>query len=791
MRTAIIPDDAKRLIRPKQAVGAGKCLNQPFVLQHLIQIQRVDPLGIKSRQHLIHHDQQVDLFFRGALHPLIRRFVRKTSRNVLFHFGKGGDAKLLPIPGIVIFDDLLQSLFFGDPGAIVVNVRVKEYGHFQPRSRRLETSIVLNGFRDAGSCKNGVELAKPAQCFPVFADILHHRFLVFLALVLAVRDIVLNALDLFAKSIFFTCHRQIVAFIEHLALLRVGVHLIFRSLCLFQCNGFPQVTVLKGQHFVGVKAQNVFIPDAIGDAVPMQLVAKDRGGGAHLLLVFTLDRRTSKAKEHSSWEGMLDGQHHIAKGRAVALVYDKNDPLCVDDRNIIGIQSGFGFLIDVAHFLDGSDDERVRRGIAFQFSHQHIRVFGGLYLLIFSGEIAVLLQALSAQLDSVHQKNHFVRILGRCNQLSGLKRSHGLAGTCGVPDVAAALLVILPFRLGNGIRNFAGSVVLITAHHLQNAIGTIGHSIKAYQHMRHRNGQKCRCNVFPVVHRLVIEVRPMEIVAGVELSFRAGIGKVDRFFRVHGHKNLHQREQSRKNALCRVFFNLVASPFDGNTALFQFHVNDRHTIDEQHQIAAAVIQNLGLGGELWLLCDLVAAESGCNFQSVIDFQGHFFAEIQLIVRIVTLDKHTFAVDKFIQLHRRFRIHDLFHDLLHLAIRQRIIVQSVNAAVVLKKDVRPVLDQLLFGVVFQHTIFPAAFYQELYHRLFKIGFFCKRHNELLSTLQKAPLCEGFSNLYKLFQLTLMKGDKGVNTSKAICNFLLLCFIFRVFHCCFLNIGFTKG
>ena len=50
--------------------------------------------------------------------------------------------------------------------------------------------------------------------------------------------------------------------------------------------------------------------------------------------------------------------------------------------------------------------------------------------------------------------------------------------------------------------------------------------------------------------------------------------------------------------------------------------------------------------------------------------------------------------------------------------------------------------------------------------------------------------GFLDVLQLFQLTLMKGDKGVNTSKAICNFLLLCFIFRVFHCCFLNIGFTK-
>ena len=62
---------------------------------------------------------------------------------------------------------------------------------------------------------------------------------------------------------------------------------------------------------------------------------------------------------------MLDGQHHIAKGGAVALVYDKNDPLRVDDGNIVGIQSDFGLLIDVAHFLDGRDNERVRRRIAF------------------------------------------------------------------------------------------------------------------------------------------------------------------------------------------------------------------------------------------------------------------------------------------------------------------------------------------------------------------------------------------------------------------------------------------
>ena len=62
---------------------------------------------------------------------------------------------------------------------------------------------------------------------------------------------------------------------------------------------------------------------------------------------------------------MLDGLHHIAKGGAVALVHDKNQPLCVDQRNVVGVQFVLCIILDVAHLLDGSHDERVRRRIAF------------------------------------------------------------------------------------------------------------------------------------------------------------------------------------------------------------------------------------------------------------------------------------------------------------------------------------------------------------------------------------------------------------------------------------------
>jgi hypothetical protein len=43
---------------------------------------------------------------------------------------------------------------------------------------------------------------------------------------------------------------------------------------------------------------------------------------------------------------MFDGLHHIAKGGTVALVHDKNQPLCVDQRNVVGVQLVLCIILD-------------------------------------------------------------------------------------------------------------------------------------------------------------------------------------------------------------------------------------------------------------------------------------------------------------------------------------------------------------------------------------------------------------------------------------------------------------
>ena len=143
-----------------------------------------------------------------------------------------------------------------------------------------------------------MKFAVAALGLPVLANVLHHGFLVFFTLILGVGNIILDALYLLTERIFSACHRQIQILIKHLALLQVCQSLAHRSgLSFFQRDRFPQVTVLEGQHLVWVKAQHVVIPDAVCNAVPMQFVAENGGGGAHFLLVFALDRRTGKTKE--------------------------------------------------------------------------------------------------------------------------------------------------------------------------------------------------------------------------------------------------------------------------------------------------------------------------------------------------------------------------------------------------------------------------------------------------------------------------------------------------------------
>ncbi len=86
---------------------------------------------------------------------------------------------------------------------------------------------------------------------------------------------------------------------------------------------------------------------------------------------------------------------------------------------------------------------------------------------------------LGAELNTVHQKNNLVGILGIGNELSRFETGHGFARAGGMPDKAAATVVTLPIYPGDSIRNGVGRVILVTPHDFQHAVGIIGHSVEA------------------------------------------------------------------------------------------------------------------------------------------------------------------------------------------------------------------------------------------------------------------------------------------------------------------------
>ena len=184
----------------------------------------------------------------------------------------------------------------------------------------------------------------------------------------------------------------------------------------------------------------------------------------------------------------------------------------------------------------------------------------GFLLLCQSGtsEIPIFLQRLRPELNTIHEKNNFIRILGCGNQLGGLKRCHRLTGACCVPYISAALVVTLPFYLGNLVRNRICSIVLVTAHDLKNTVRIIRNSIKANQLMSHRDRKQCRPDLLPIIYRLIVKICPMKIEILVKFALRTGVGKIKCLIRIHRDKYLYKGKKTGKDSLPGIFFYLIS-----------------------------------------------------------------------------------------------------------------------------------------------------------------------------------------------------------------------------------------
>ena len=60
VRPSIVSNGSEGLVGAEQAVCAAERLDDVFVFDGLVEVERVEPFGIEACEHLIHHDEQIN-----------------------------------------------------------------------------------------------------------------------------------------------------------------------------------------------------------------------------------------------------------------------------------------------------------------------------------------------------------------------------------------------------------------------------------------------------------------------------------------------------------------------------------------------------------------------------------------------------------------------------------------------------------------------------------------------------------------------------------------------------------
>lgn len=757
IRIPVIPDDAEGLVLAENAVRPRKSLNQIFIGEHLVQIQRIQPLRVEAREHLIHHDEQVDLLLRLPVDGFIGPLVRQPGGDILLEPHRHvRHAVILAVPVVVVHDDLPDGLLLGDGRLDAIRVGVKERRHLELRSHGLEMPVILHRLGNARSGENGVEFPRVREHRPVVQNILHHRLLMPLAFILRGGDIVLDALHILALLLSAGHGDLVHEFQENLFLALVGERFLHRpGFSLFQRHRLPQVPVPVRVHLIRVESEHILVADAVREAVAVQLVSEYIRRGAVLLLILLLDGRPREPEEHRKGERLPDDPQHIPEGAPVRLVHDENDALLIDLPDVRRAERAV--LADAAHLLNGRDDERVRSVVTLELRRQHRRILRLLHRLIRPGKIAVLVERLHAQLDAVCEEDHLVRIPRRRDELRRLEARHRLAGARRMPDIPAPGLLHIPpaapFRHLSG--DAARRVILVAPHHLQDAVLPVRHGVEADELMRHGDGQQRLRDAVVFVDGHVVCIRPVEIEILIEFPVRSGVGEIHRLLRIHRHEDLHQREKTGEDPFVGVLLDLPAGLTHIHAGPLQLHMDEGHPVDEEREIPAPLRVEIPLRRKDGLLGDLVAARPGGDLQPVEELQRHILAVVEPVRFGLPADGHAPAVDELIERHRRAQRPHLREDLLHLPVGERHVVQLVHAAVVVKKNVRPVPDEVVLRGVFQDMPVPFVFIREQTDESrLEVRFLCECHTDHLTqiTCPAEPLSAGAACPAFLFEET---------------------------------------
>ena len=415
--------------------------------------------------------------------------------------------------------------------------------------------------------------------------------------------------------------------------------------CLFKCNRFSQVFVFICRLRNAVKSEDIAVTHTVGNRIPcaLKFIAEYISCGGILFLVDFKNRSARKTYENRAWECVFYRWKHTAEYTSVALVNDENNTLVINFFNIIIVYSVF--CLDTAHFLNRGYNQSVAYIITFQLGNQHFSIFSWLNVICFIGKTSVFTQRLHSKFNSVHKENYLVGILGICNKLCGFETCHGLTRTGCVPYITAVNAFIVPLHLTDTTGNLTCSIILIASHNFKCVVGLICNRIETYHLVRHRNWQKPLGNHIPIINRIVIFICPMKAESFSELIITSWVGKIGTFFGIHCNKHLHKWKQPRKHTFVEIFTNLILCFTDRYVAFFQFNVNDRHSVNQQTEIAAAIGINAVLRLEFRLLCNLITSSACGYFIAVKDFERYRLLEIVRVIFVVTDNLHSSAINK--------------------------------------------------------------------------------------------------------------------------------------------------
>ena len=74
--------------------------------------------------------------------------------------------------------------------------------------------------------------------------------------------------------------------------------------------------------------------------------------------------------------------------------------------------------------------------------------------------------------------------------------------------------------------------------------------------------------------------------------------------------------------------------------------------------------------------------------------------MQRILRIIACNLNTAAIDETIKPERRFEFFHLLQNLLHLAVCQWKIIETIHTSVIFKQNIGPIPQEASFIIIFQ-------------------------------------------------------------------------------------------